>query len=191
MNTPNNKKRKNSQEKIEKVFIELIQTKEIYEISITDICKKANINRTTFYSNYIDIYDLADKIKLKLLSDVYVVYREEREKKSHSYDFLKLYNHIKENQIFYKTYFKLGINDNFDNYLLDKKEIKRFYGDEFDNDEELDYHITFFKAGLNAVLKKWLYNDCKESPEYIDKIIKDEYLKITRIDLDKIKKELQ
>ena len=191
MNTPNNKKRKNSQEKIEKVFIELIQTKEIYEISITDICKKANINRTTFYSNYIDIYDLADKIKLKLLSDVYVVYSEEREKKSHSYDFLKLYNHIKENQIFYKTYFKLGINDNFDNYLLDKKEIKRFYGDEFDNDKELDYHITFFKAGLNAVLKKWLYNDCKESPEYIDKIIKDEYLKITRIDLDKIKKELQ
>lgn len=191
MNTPNNKKRKNSQEKIEKVFIELIQTKEIYEISITDICKKANINRTTFYSNYIDIYDLADKIKLKLLSDVYVIYSEEREKKSHSYDFLKLYNHIKENQIFYKTYFKLGINDNFDNYLLDKKEIKRFYGDEFDNDKELDYHITFFKAGLNAVLKKWLYNDCKESPEYIDKIIKDEYLKITRIDLDKIKKELQ
>ena len=55
MNTPNNKKRKNSQEKIEKVFIELIQTKEIYEISITDICKKANINRTTFYSNYIKI----------------------------------------------------------------------------------------------------------------------------------------
>ena len=30
-------------------------------------------------------------------------------------------------------------------------------------------------AGLNAVVKKWLNNDCKESPEEIDAIIKSEY----------------
>ena len=63
MNTPNNKRKRESQEKIQKVFIELIQTKEINEITVSDICKKAKLNRTTFYSNYIDIYDLADKIK--------------------------------------------------------------------------------------------------------------------------------
>jgi len=63
MNTPNNKKRKNSQEKIEKTFLQLIQKKNIDEISISMICKMANLNRSTFYANYIDIYDLAEKIK--------------------------------------------------------------------------------------------------------------------------------
>ena len=69
MNIKDNKRKKESQEKIEKIFVELIQTKEINEISVTDICKKANLNRTTFYSNYIDIYDLSDKIKEKILSE--------------------------------------------------------------------------------------------------------------------------
>ena len=39
----------------------------------------------------------------------------------------------------------------------------------------MDYHIEFFKAGLNAIIKKWLYNGCKEEPEEIDFIIKEEY----------------
>ena len=30
-------------------------------------------------------------------------------------------------------------------------------------------------AGLNAVVKKWLNNGCKESPEEINKILEDEY----------------
>ena len=63
MNTTNNKRKKDSQERIEKIFVELLQYKELNEVSVTDICKLANINRTTFYNNYLDIYDLADKIK--------------------------------------------------------------------------------------------------------------------------------
>ena len=37
MNTPNNKRKKESMERIEKVFIELLQTKELNEISVSDI----------------------------------------------------------------------------------------------------------------------------------------------------------
>ena len=41
MNTTNNKRRKESQIKIEKVFIQLMQRKNISEISVSTICKKA------------------------------------------------------------------------------------------------------------------------------------------------------
>ena len=63
MNKPNNQKRKKSQENIEKVFLQLIQKKNIEEISVSMICEIAKLNRSTFYANYIDIYDLAEKIK--------------------------------------------------------------------------------------------------------------------------------
>ena len=57
MNIPNNKRRKASVEKIEKTFLQLIQKKNIDEISISTICEISKLNRSTFYSNYIDIYD--------------------------------------------------------------------------------------------------------------------------------------
>ena len=114
MNIVNNKRKKDSQTKIQRAFVELIQFKAINEITISDICQKANLNRSTFYSNYLDIYDLADKIRDELFQDVLALYPEETKEKKHSYDFLRLFRHIKENQLFYKTYFKLNYDNDTD-----------------------------------------------------------------------------
>lgn len=173
MNTPNNKKKKNSREKIERIFVELIQTKEINEITVSDICKKAKLNRATFYSNYIDIYDLANKIKENLFKEVLGLYKEETKIKKHSYDFLKLFEHIKENQLFYKTYFKLNYDNDFNllENMIDYEEVEKYY----ENKKNIEYHITFFKYGLNAIIKRWLYYGCKESPREIYDVIIDEY----------------
>lgn len=171
MNTSNNKRRKTSQDKIEKTFVQLMQTKEISDISVTDICKICNLNRTTFYSNYIDIYDLADKVKEKLKMDIAQLYEDEIKNKYNSNNYLKLFHHIKDNQIFYKTYFKLGFDSNDAVLLYDTDSAKELFDNKF-----VDYHIEFFKAGLNSILKKWLKNDCKESPEEINYILESEYL---------------
>lgn len=170
MNKPNNKRRKESQEKIEKVFLNLIHAKEINEISVTEICKLAKINRSTFYANYLDVYDLSDKIVEKIINNVYHLYDEERETKNNTNDYLKLFKHIKDNQIFYKTYFKLGRDKHFVITEYDTNLAKKFYDDKY-----IDYHIEFFMTGLNDIVKKWLDGGCKESPEEIDKILKDEY----------------
>ncbi len=170
MNQPNNKRRKQSQEKIERAFVEFIQTKEINEITVTDICKKTNLNRSTFYANYLDIYDLADKIKEKLEMEIHILYQEERENQTNSNDFLKLFRHIKDNQIFYKTFFKLEMDKAYLIYEYDSNLSKKLYNDRF-----IDYHIEFFMAGFNAVVKKWLYGGCQETPEEIESILKEEY----------------
>ena len=50
MNTPNNKRRKESQERIEKVFVELIQKKEINKINKElPIHDKKEINRNAYF----------------------------------------------------------------------------------------------------------------------------------------------
>lgn len=170
MNILNNKRKKDSQEKIEKIFVQLIQTKEINEISVTDICKLTKLNRSTFYANYIDIYDLANKIKEKLELDIKTLYQEERDSHKNSNNFLKLFKHIKDNQIFYKTYFKLNMDKDYLITEYDDNLSKLLY-----NDNYIEYHIEFFKAGLNAIIKKWLYNGCKETPEEINEIIISEY----------------
>lgn len=172
MNTPNNKRKKESREKIEKVFVELIQNKEINEISVTDICKKCHLNRSTFYANYMDIYDLANKIREQLELEVDSIYKEERETNKNSNNFLKLLKKIKENQIFYRTYFKLNMDKTFtiEKFQYDFNLAKEIYADKY-----IDYHIEFFMAGFNAIIKKWLNNSCQETPEEINQIIIDEY----------------
>lgn len=170
MNTKNNKRRKESMKKIEKIFVELIQTKEISEITVSDICKRAGLNRTTFYSNYVDIYDLADKIRKKLENEVEELYSFEREHNYNSNNYLKLLQHIKDNQIFYQTYFKLGYNNQHENYIYDINQARNYF-----NEKHIKYHIEFFKAGFNAVVKIWLDNGCKETPEEMLEIINSEY----------------
>ena len=65
MNTPNNRRKRESMERIEKVFIELLQTRALTEISVSDICKRTRLNGTTFYANFTDIYGPANAIRDK------------------------------------------------------------------------------------------------------------------------------
>ncbi len=172
MNTPNNKRKRDSKDKIEKVFVELLQGREINDISVTDICKKTKLNRSTFYANFLDMYDLADKIREKLEIEVDNLYKEEKEKKYNSNNFLKLFENIKENQIFYRTYFKLNMDKNtkLSQYEYDHHLAKTIYDDKY-----IEYHIEFFMAGFNAIIKRWLFNGCKETPEEMNEIITSEY----------------
>lgn len=171
MNTANNKRRKESQEKIEKIFVQLIQRKNISEISVSTICEKANLNRSTFYANYIDIYDLAEKVKEKMADD-FAEFQISQNSKQDPDGYLNFFRHIKENQIFFKTYFKLESISITPATQYNIDLATRLY-----NNEYIDYHIEFFRAGLNAIIKKWLNNNCRETPEEMVKIITSEYEK--------------
>lgn len=170
MNTPNNRRKKDSMERIEKVFIELLQTKSLNEITVSDICKRAGLNRTTFYANYTDIYGLADAIRDKLEVAVSDLYRDEITQGFNSNNYLKLFRHIKENQIFYQTYFKLGYDNKYKIISYDTDLAKKHFQNQF-----IGYHMEFFKAGITQIIKLWLKNNCKESPEELFEIIKSEY----------------
>lgn len=170
MNTPNNKRKKESIERIEKVFISLLQTNELNEISVSDICKLAGLNRTTFYANYTDIYGLADSIRDKLEHNLSDLYQNEITRGFNSNDYLKLFRHIKDNQIFYKTYFKLGYDDSYKIITYDINLARQHFENRF-----IEYHMEFFKSGITKIIKLWLQNGCKESPEDMYEIIKSEY----------------
>ena len=169
MNVKNNKRRRESQEKIERAFVELLQEREIKEITVSDIIKITELNRSTFYANYNDIFDLADKTRKKLETDFTNLFAE--------YDYfnersgaLKMFRHIKENQIFYKTYFKLCYDDK---HLVSVYDARRAEKEQMT--DNLKYHIEFFRNGLNAIIKLWLAGGCKESPEELAEVLKQEY----------------
>lgn len=149
----------------EKTFVNMLLKKELSKISVTDICKKTNLNRSTFYANYVDIYDLADKIREKIENAFNKAFSEKR-----NHNALTMFNLIYKNQIMFKIYFKLG---------YDKDSIVEFKNLEHEKNDlskkHLPYHIEFFRNGLNAIIKMWLENGCRETPEEMAEILKNEY----------------
>lgn len=169
MNVKNNRRRRDSQDKIEKAFIELLQTCEIKEISVSDLIKITGLNRSTFYANYVDIFDLADKTRERLENEFSNLFANYDYFNEHS-GALKMFTHVKENQIFYKTYFKLCYEDK---HLVSVYDAKR--AEKENINVNLKYHIEFFRNGLNAVIKLWLAGGCQESPEEMAGVLKREY----------------
>ena len=83
---------------------------------------------------------------------------------------MRFFAHIRENQIFYKTYFKLGFDQKFGALRFDTERAEKEFGS-----KNIKYHIEFFRSGLNAMLKMWLDGGCQESPEEMADILRSEY----------------
>ena len=169
MNVKNNKRRRESQEKIGRAFVELLQTRELKEITVSDIIKHTGLNRSTFYANYADIFDLADRTRETLEQDFSSLFAD--------YDYFhertgapKMFTHIKENQLFYLTYFKLCYDDQ---HLISIYDTRRAEQEHMDSN--IKYHIEFFRNGLNAIIKLWLAGGCQESPEEMAEVLQQEY----------------
>ena len=170
MNTKNNRRRRASVERMEKAFMELLQTRELNEVTVADICKLSGLNRSTFYANFTDLYDLADRVREHLEDEVNRLYEAEKAKKINSNDYLRLFRHIRDNQLFYRTYFKLGYDNQFKLKYYDIHQAQRH----FDN-RHIEYHVEFFRSGFNAIVKLWLAGGCRETPEELEEIIRSEY----------------
>ena len=148
MNTPNNKRSLATEECLNNTLMALLKDKELADISVTELCEAADVDRSTFYAHYEDVSALgnacAEDIE-KRLSEV-----------SHSADdFAWIFEYIKDHPYVFSVYFKLGVSKTTGDY----KEI-------------------FFRNGAYSVAKMWFDGGCVESTEQMGEIVKREYLKL-------------
>ncbi len=173
MNKTNNLRRRETVTKIWKAYLRLVISRsDISTITVSDICKKAGINRTTFYSIYLDIDDLKNSIEQWMMEEFLNTFKRETETQTHSMDFQRLFQSIKENQIFYRIYFKLGFD--FKKTFVENEPTelwKRYFSDE----KTTRYHIEFFAAGITAVIRMWLDEGCPGKAEKMSEFLKEEY----------------
>lgn len=147
---------------MEKVFINLFQNKELNEISVSEICKLAGLNRTTFYANYPDIYGLADSIRDKLENSLSELYQNEITQGFNSHDYLKLF--IISETIKFSLKHILNLDMIIITRLSNTMSILRRSIFKINISNII---WRFFKSGITQIIKLWLQNGCKESPEDI------------------------
>lgn len=182
MNTKNNQRAKDTRAKIESVFTSLLKDKELQKISIQEICRGADVNRTTFYIHYIDIYDLMRKMEEEMFQQIENLFidKETGNYKAITVEcFVGLFQFLKDNRDFYQAYLKSSGQNNMVYSSISescKKALEPFFHEvEILSTREIEYHLEFFKAGISAIILYWLNADCLETPQELADIISREY----------------
>ena len=148
MNTKNNQRRRETIASIDAAFVSLLNEKELKDISVSELCEKAEVNRSTFYENYEDAFALANAYSEKIEKQI-------ADQPHPDGEFAWIFDYIKANADVFEIYFKLGISK-----------------------KSADYKTLFFRNGVYAVAKIWFDEGCKEPPEQMGEIVKREYMKI-------------
>ena len=175
MNIKNNLRYKASSEKIETAFLTLILNHKYEDISISQVCKQAEINRSTFYAHYDDINDLIIKIENKFAKGTANIFNY-GERQTHE-AFVEMFKFVKENKYFYKVFLNIPYTTLAE--TTTKIEVLKNIGEKTNRDKtnniELFYRASFFGAGIKEMCRLWLEQDCRETPEQMAKILYNEY----------------
>ena len=151
---------------------ELVQTKKLSNITITELCTKANINRNTFYYHYNNIYDLLAEYKQLLMDEFSNVLDANRQR--HSRTGLEICNIIYRHPSFMSIIISPNCDlDYFDEIFGLASEKARIL---MDKNHEIkttadNLICTYCNAGSIAVVREWIKGGLKESPEEIANII--------------------
>ena len=157
----------NAKEKIEKGFIELSKIRNTTNITVVDICDHLKISRKTFYNYFPDRQAITEKI---FIDRVEKTIHDCLKYGINTKNFMTaIYNSYLEE----KDFFAIAIQENGQNSLFDtiisRMEIvfNIIFRDIIENKTELEY-LSYKFASLQAMLlKKWMKNGMKESPEFM------------------------
>lgn len=181
---------KNTDQKIQKALIELLQDKDINKITVKDICNRANINRSTFYAHYIDIYDLMDKTEDDMGLGVLEVYKDSDISLDNFFserrrEYLTIMiRYIGHHRNFYKAYLKIHQNNDMMKAIQPMFELSitpYFKQMGLESEKDRIYHLSFFYNGMFSVIKQWIDAGCEETPEHLSNLIWNSITELSKI----------
>lgn len=166
-------------------FIELCKKRKANDITVSALCDKANINRTTFYNHYKDIWDIIETIETDIINKIDQVLNDFSYYlfiKNPSPTLSKLNNIINEKPDFYKKLFHLSdshffidkLKDIFRNKILESPNIPNA----FTSSIQGQIIISIFIGGLANAYSDWFNQNINCSLEVITQQI-SEFIKKT------------
>lgn len=168
-------------------LVELLKEKPFEEIKVSDICERALINRSTFYSHYADKYELFSSYIDSLKSAL----TKELEKntnistsKEYYLEMLSLFlNHVSEQKQVYRAIMQQNRNSIIMDMLyhaFNEDIAKKIEKEEARQKEKIpgSFIASFYLGAVLSVGMKWLTNENKytkkELLKYLDILIPDD-----------------
>ena len=149
----------------------LLKTKPIDQITTTELCRKAEINRNTFYAHYSSPSALLEKIEDGFIADVLHIINDTLERGDYADLLLRVCHFMRDNRELSSLLLSENGNRNYQSRLIGTMHARVI--DLWDNAESvlpradlelLYYYVTF---GAQKCMLLWAEQGFREPPEEI------------------------
>ena len=178
----------NTSVKFDKALLALLEKKPFEYITVSEICQKAEVNRSTFYLHYDNTYDLLKETIQYVLDDFLSFFPEDTKHVAGRLEICSLQDlhfindkylfpylsYIKKNQRIFRTMIA------HPSFLGLEVIYQRLFNNVFDPilqrfcypQSERRYVMMFYCSGITAIINQWLNDGCSKSIGDITDIIR-------------------
>jgi len=167
-----NRKLRYTKNAIRESLIELMRQKPIEAISITELCRLADINRTTFYRHYTDLFDLMEKTESELCEELYRMLRIKEQDTQYDVILRALFS-VRRNKEMYRILFRQREDGGFVARLIAPAyALMREQSAHVDLDASLaQMEYDFLIGGITNIWRSWITGNCEVPPERVAQLI--------------------
>ena len=151
---------------------QLLQEKQINEITVKELTDLADMNRGTYYLYYKDMFDMLEKIEdgmFEALDEIVSLHEHGDVSQQTKPILLDLFHFIEENQEMCRVLLSPHGDMNFLhrlNEVVREKCLKAWPDIRKEKGEaDFDYHYSFVVFGCAGIIRAWVNRNCPESAE--------------------------
>ncbi len=170
--------------KMNDALFQLLENYDFNDITISQICQKAGVNRSTFYAHYDNTFDLLEETHQNFVSQFFSIY-ELKESEIENLDkqnsvfitskyLLPYLEFIKKNKKLFKLYFnnlQTFMPDEVFNQLINKVFIPVLKKHNVTDKTVIEYMAQYYLMGITAITIKWLDRDCADDVHFVCEVI--------------------
>lgn len=168
---------------IRAAMFELLETKSLDAVTVTDICAKADVNRGTFYKYYRDVYDLFEKTQDEFIDKLHTLFEETQATGSEMPDFFtSVFRILSEN----KELVQVARNREFTEQFTKKPlvfvlpQINQLItnSDPHASEEKIRFLSEYIMGGCTRVVAAWIGENMTVPADHMERYI-TEFIKKT------------
>lgn len=154
----------NTKRKLSKSLISLLTSKSITEIDVSELCKKAGINRTTFYKHYASLYHLLDELIVQFFKRIETLFLSLSSGENTTSKVAYLLKYLKQNREFVTIIMNNNSFSSISERLIQLNFICNLINSNIQyrkNDYvSEDYYVDFIISGWIAAIRRWVNENC-------------------------------
>jgi AcrR family transcriptional regulator len=171
MNKEGNRRTRMTKAMLENALLELLQDRPLNEISVTDICRQADLNRSTFYAHYRSPMDLLAAIRDSLVKNA----PDTNDLKMSTQERLMVYlRYIRAHGLAFDTMFHLDVEFEKAMIMAIYHYLEKNILNLTPEDTDLERHmlLSFMAAGAAYCVDEWIRGGYPISEEsFSDKMV--------------------
>lgn len=151
-------------------LIQLIHTQSVMEVSVSNLCELANVNRSSFYKYYSTPSDILREREAQIFQSFYEHWQKGNARSVHDAILQQLYEVQNEQEFCRLMFGPNGLPGFLENLTLNlqKQCVENFKTQNPAlSTSQAEYLFIFWSRGAQGVVEQWVKNGCKQAPEEV------------------------